>query len=249
MTRTIALILAALVLILAALVLIGGGWWGWQNLRPLEDPPQSPATAEPPGTAQDGGDDAAGASETDDREDTPADAATGEAGEAQTATPAEPALTPPPRDAELPPETGSEMAILTERTAEAAIAAADARAQAEATARAEAAIRGSVLENLTARLEPLLSVERFDTSDIRAMLNDYGTEPDPLAQRIHGQLFASIDAVLTDFDQAAQPAGEVSAADQAVADASENPAPSDPATEGATTDPEPYITRIREVLR
>ncbi|SDE12673.1 hypothetical protein SAMN05421538_10499 [Paracoccus isoporae] len=243
MNRTIALILAAL-------VLLGAGWWGWQIARPGSEraspepetvgtPDSVPADAPGPVPEMAETDAAAEAAPQD------ADAVPEPPAPQDTASPAVPADTPPPRDAELPPETGSEMAILTERAAEAVIAAADARARAEATAQAEAAIRVAVLDEVSARLEPALSADRFDTGDIRARLSEHGETLDPLAQRIHGQLFATIDAVLTEFDRAS---GKIELGTQSTEEVPPD-ASSAAASQGDAPDPAAYIARIREVLQ
>ena len=189
--------------IVALLALLGAGWWGWSNPDLLPEslrahlPPARPeiaATRPMPRPA-------------------PAPAP---APAVQPPPAPVPALTPAPQDAPLPPETGSTMAIETERVAEAAIAAADARAEAQALARAEAEALQAAKTRLSEALAPLLAAGA-DPAAIRAGLARLTPPPDPLAARVQSGLVAEIAALLAETP-AVPATAEASAAAPAPAD-------------------------------
>ena len=225
MNRTVAIIAAML-------LLASAGWWGWArpDLLPAgvdgeEGAATAPATAEAP------------------QPETPPAGENAEPPEAPAPEPDTPALTPAPRDAELPPETGSALARETEAVAEAAIAAADARARAEATARAERLALEAAQTELRAALQPFLNPAGFSAAAIRDAIAALPASDGPLVMQMRGRLTGQISAILETAELASLPGPAADPAEDAAEDAgSEVDTPSPP------FDPEPYIDLIERLL-
>lgn len=210
--------------IVALLALLGAGWWGWSNPDLL---PESLRTRLP---------DRAPTVTATRPVPRPAPVTPAPVPVPVPAAPASP-LTPAPQDAPLPPETGSAMAVETERVAEAAIAAANARARAEATARAEADALAAARHQLSATLDPLLTAQAFDAAAIRAQLTALPAATSPLIGQKRAEIMAEITTALSEAEAPAMPPDTATEAAASIA------------TDSARPDRAATITRIKALLK
>lgn len=236
-----------LAIIIAVLVLASAGWWGWtrpdllpgvQADREPRDSVTAPTqTTAPPSDAP---------SPSPDAEAEPAQ-------EPPAPEPQTPAQTPAPRDAALPPESGSALARETEAVAEAAIAAADARARAEAQARAERLALEAAQDQLKAALSPMLTPAGFSTDALRGAITALPAPDTDLAGQARNRLLAEIDAILTEAETAERdaaarpptltptlPEGLPAIAVSGASTLSAGPAP--------VFRPDPFISRIEQLF-
>ncbi|WBU52342.1 hypothetical protein [Paracoccus sp. SCSIO 75233] len=225
---------------LVLLAMLAAAWWGLSQTgllpggtdRPAEaetSVPETPATlGETAKTTQPEG---ATASQ---------DPATDDAGTA--------ALTQPPQDDPLPPETGSDMAIEVERVAEAAIAAADARAEAEAIARAEAKAMEVAQAQLAELLGPALSATSpaATPESVARALTELPPADDAQVSQQRAALETEIKEIL---DRARAAQSDVASPEPEAQQAGETAA-SDGETSGSVDvfDFAPFIAEIRELL-
>lgn len=217
-------------IIVALLALLGAGWWGWSNpdllpeslrVRLPDRAPTVTATRPVPRPA-------------------PVTPAPAPAPVPVPAAPASP-LTPAPQDAPLPPETGSAMAVETERVAEAAIAAAAARARAEATARAEADALAAARDQISAALDPLLTAQAFDAAAIRVRLAALPAATSPLIGQKRAEIMAEITTALSETEAPAMPPNPATEAAASIA--------TDRSADSARPDRAVTITRIKALLK
>lgn len=166
--------------------------------------------------------------------------------------------TPAPRDVELPPETGSAAAQETERTAEAAIAAANARARGEATERAERNAMDIVQAELDKILEPLLRQDQFSPDAIRAALENLPDSNNPLVIRIRERFIARISDIALEARTAQDKIQQdqlnqnniANTVNRTFSTSTTADSEGDAATQAKLSpfDPAPYIARIKELF-
>ncbi len=244
-----------LIAIIIALLLFGSaGWWGWNHPERL---PAALRDRLPSSGDMASGDDGPGASRPQPRPASTAEAASAPAPDLSPdiadpresapdpdVVPAEQSATPAPVDAPLPPEKGSDMAIETERVAEALIAAADSRARIEATARAEARATESAKAMLNAVLSPLLRGDSLSPPEIRAAVESLPPAPDPLIAQKRAMLIAEIETIMATATPPQEPdTGDVIEESKAI------PADGDALPLQTALPAEPYQSRIRDLLR
>ncbi|WBU65014.1 hypothetical protein [Paracoccus aerodenitrificans] len=238
-------------LTIALLALVSAGWWGWSNperlperLRdflPEQAQPEDAVSSEDPAENEASDETVSEYAEPDMTEIT-------EAPVEEPPQPAEPESTPAPRDAALPPETGSEMAQETERVAEAAIAAANARARAEITAEAEQRAFEEARALVSDAVSPLLNAEDFSTVAIRQRIAELHVSATPLTSREVDRLTARIETVLAEADaHESTPTLSVSPETEQSAEAAEDTADDSPAIT-PQADKATYIAQIRDLL-
>ncbi|WBU59366.1 hypothetical protein [Paracoccus albus] len=163
----------------------------------------------------------------------------------------EPVQTPAPQDAELPPETGSQMAQETESVAEAAIAAADARAEEEAAERAQMLAQQAAQEELAEALSPFMTVQAFSAPSIRAAISALPPSDDPMITQARADIVAEIEAILQDADDAERSSSAPAPVSGDAAEATEQvaaPAETDTETAAEPFDPALYINRIEQLF-
>ncbi|WP_313135281.1 hypothetical protein [Paracoccus jeotgali] len=220
--------------IVAFLVLLAAGWWGWSNPELLPAALREGMSPRAPV--------AGGLSQrpvarplVPQPKPEPAPPET----PMQTVQPVP--ATPAAQDSPLPPDTGSDLARETERVAELAIAAADARARAAAVARAEAEAAEAAQADLRAALQPLLDAPAPDGAEVEAALQALPPAGNPLVARKRAQLADQIRKIITQPDPAPD-----------TAQAGSTPPPADtiapPDAAPSTTLRAPQIARIRELL-